>query len=45
MTGIEEALAEVKSIPSGDKIPWSKIADKHGVVCSTLTRNASDAPT
>ena len=38
MTGINEALAECDSIPSGDKIPWQKIADKHGVVRSTLTR-------
>ena len=41
MTGIKEAVTEVKSTPSGDKIPWSKIADKHGVVRSTLTRNAT----
>ena len=38
MTGIEEALAECDSIPSGDKTPWQRIADKHGVVRSTLTR-------
>jgi hypothetical protein len=38
MTGITEALAECDSIPSGDKIPWQEIADKHGVVRSTLTR-------
>ncbi|KAH7343088.1 hypothetical protein BKA66DRAFT_34881 [Pyrenochaeta sp. MPI-SDFR-AT-0127] len=41
MTGIEEALKEVERIPSGDEIPWQKIADKHGVVRSTLTRNAT----
>ena len=40
MTGIKEAVAEVESIPQGDKILWSKIADKHSVVHSTLTRNA-----
>ena len=40
MTGIKEAVAEVESIPQGEKILWSKIADKHGVVRSTLTRNA-----
>jgi hypothetical protein len=38
MTGIKEALAECNSVPSGDKIPWQKIADKHGVIRSTLTR-------
>jgi hypothetical protein len=38
MTGIKEALAECDSIPSGEKIPWQNIADKHGVVRSTLTR-------
>lgn len=41
MTGIEEALKEVERVPSGDEIPWQKIADKHGVVRSTLTRNAT----
>ena len=40
MTGIKEAVTEVESIPQGEKIPWSEIADKHGVVRSTLTRNA-----
>jgi hypothetical protein len=39
MTGINEARAEIENIPSGDEIPWQKIADKHGVVRSTLTRN------
>jgi hypothetical protein len=38
MTGIEEAVAEAKSTPLGEKIPWTKIARKHGVVRSTLTR-------
>lgn len=38
MTGIKEAVEEVKYIPQGDKIPWTKIAQKHGVVRSTLTR-------
>ncbi|KAF1924574.1 uncharacterized protein M421DRAFT_424711 [Didymella exigua CBS 183.55] len=38
MTGITEALAECDSVPSDDKIPWQKIADRHGVVRSTLTR-------
>jgi hypothetical protein len=38
MTGIKEALAECDSTSSGDKIPGQKIADKHGVLRSTLTR-------
>ena len=38
MTGIKEAVAEAESTPLGEKIPWSKISDKHGVVRSTLTR-------
>jgi hypothetical protein len=38
MTGIKEALAECDSVPSSDKILWQKIANKHGVVRSTLTR-------
>jgi hypothetical protein len=38
MTGIEEALADCDSITSGDKIPWQRIAEKHGVVRLTLTR-------
>jgi hypothetical protein len=36
--GLEEALAECDTFVSGDEIPWSKIAEKHGVVRSTLTR-------
>jgi hypothetical protein len=38
MTGIEEAVAEAKSTPLGEKTPWTIIARKHGVVRSTLTR-------
>jgi hypothetical protein len=38
MTGIEEAVAEAKSTPLGEKFPWTKIARKHSVVRSTLTR-------
>jgi hypothetical protein len=38
MTGIDEAVAEAKSTPLGEKIPWTTIARKHGVVRSTLTR-------
>jgi hypothetical protein len=38
MTDIKEAVAEGESTPLGEKIPWSKISDKHGVVRSTLTR-------
>jgi hypothetical protein len=41
MTGINEARAEVETIPSEDEIPWQRIADKHGVVRSTLTRNVT----
>jgi transposase-like protein len=36
--GLEEALKECDTFVSKDDIPWSKIADKHGVVRSTLTR-------
>jgi transposase-like protein len=36
--GLEEALKECDTFVSEDDIPWSKIADKHGVVRSTLTR-------
>ena len=35
---MEAALAECDAVPSGEDIPWQKIADKHGVVRSTLTR-------
>ena len=35
---INEALAEVSSLKPGESIPWTKIAKKHGVVRSTLTR-------
>jgi len=34
---LEEALLECDTFASEDKIPWSKIAEKHGVVRSTLT--------
>jgi hypothetical protein len=36
--GLQEALAECDTFASGDEIPWSKIAENHGVVRSTLTR-------
>jgi transposase-like protein len=36
--GLEEALKECDTFVSEDDIPWSKIADKHGVVRLTLTR-------
>jgi hypothetical protein len=36
--GLQEALAECNTFISEDEIPWSKIAQKHGVVRSTLTR-------
>jgi hypothetical protein len=36
--GLEEALKECDTFVSQDDIPWSKIAEKHGVVRSTLTR-------
>jgi len=36
--GLKEALAECNTFASRDEIPWSKIAEKHGVVRSTLTR-------
>ena len=36
--GLEEALAECDTFASEEDIPWSKIAEKHGVVRSTLTR-------
>ena len=35
---MKEALAECDAVPSDEGIPWSKIADKHGVVRSTLSR-------
>lgn len=35
---LREALKEVNSMMPCDKIPCSKIADKRGVVRSTLTR-------
>ena len=35
---MDEALAECDTYGPGEKIPWTKIADKHGVVRSTLTR-------
>ena len=38
MAAIDDALAEADTYTSGDKIPWQKIANKHGVVRSTLTR-------
>jgi hypothetical protein len=36
--GLEEALQDCNTFESEDQIPWSKIAEKHGVVRSTLTR-------
>jgi hypothetical protein len=36
--GLQEALLECDTFASKDKIPWSKIAEKHRVVRSTLTR-------
>ena len=36
--GLEEALKECNTFLSEDDIPWSKIAEKYGVVRSTLTR-------
>ena len=36
--GLQEALAECNTFAPEDKILWSKIAQKHGVVRSTLTR-------
>ena len=35
---MEEALAECNAYKPDKKIPWTKIAEKHGVVRSTLTR-------
>lgn len=35
---LREALKEVDYMMPCDKIPWSKTADKRGVVRSTLTR-------
>ena len=35
---LEEALAECDTFASEDEIPWSKIAEKYGVVRLTLTR-------
>jgi hypothetical protein len=39
MRGINDARAEIEDIPSGDEILWQRIAEKHRVVCSILTRN------
>jgi hypothetical protein len=36
--GLQEALLECNTFASKDKIPWTKIAEKHGVVRSMLTR-------
>jgi hypothetical protein len=36
--GLQEALLECDTFASKDEIPWTKIAEKHGVVQSTLTR-------
>ena len=36
--GLKEALTECDTFASEEDIPWSKIAEKHGVVRSTLTR-------
>jgi transposase-like protein len=36
--GLEEALRECDTFVSEDDISWSKIAEKHSVVRSTLTR-------
>jgi hypothetical protein len=36
--GLEEALSECDTFVSKDDIPWSKLAEKHRVVRSTLTR-------
>ena len=38
MAAIDDALAEADTYATGEKIPWQKIANKHGVVRSTLTR-------
>ncbi|KAF2022895.1 hypothetical protein EK21DRAFT_82064 [Setomelanomma holmii] len=38
MSPIEEALAEIKLQEQGDDFSYTKIAAKHGVVCSTLIR-------
>ena len=35
---MEAAIVEVQSLMPCEKIPWQKIADKYGVVRSTLTR-------
>ena len=36
--GLEEALSECDTFVAKDDIPWSKLAEKHRVVRSTLTR-------
>ena len=36
--GLKEALTECDTFASGDEIPWSKIAQKRGVVRLTWTR-------
>lgn len=38
VTGIEDAIDECGNYSLSGEIPWQKIADKHGVVRSTLTR-------
>ena len=38
MAGLEEALAECDTFETKEDIPWTKIATKHGVVWSTLSR-------
>ena len=35
---LQEALLECDTFASKDEIPWTKIAEKHGAVRSTLTR-------
>lgn len=41
MTGIKETLADIDKVPSDDEIPWQRIADKHGIVRSTLMHDAT----
>jgi hypothetical protein len=38
MPGIKDALAEINNLKPGDKLVYQKIADKHGVDRSTLSR-------
>jgi hypothetical protein len=38
MTGVDEALAEINAPEPGEKLVYQKIADKHGVDRSTLSR-------